>query len=365
MSDILLCHPTVFAVGDQYQIIVPVVRDALFSVTVGGKEFHDHAAGVLRSAVRYHKVTVPMELLDREKRYVVTVKEMVERAPYFPVTKEPESFTYDFRPLPEEGEIRAYFLADTHGQYEMPVAAGGYFGDALDLLILGGDIADFAGHAECFDLPYRLASALTGGRIPCLYARGNHDMRGQFAEKALPCTPNDNGRTYYTARLGALWALILDVGEDKPDAHAAYGGTIDCTTLREDETAFLRRVIRNKETEYAAGGIKYRLLVIHYPLSSAFQPPLNADVTQFTAWLSMLRDEIKPQLTVAGHEHIARFVPSDEHEPSPLAIAAKGIYGGGKCVGFIGGALVFGQNGIGVSFTDHEKTVCETYSIGI
>ena len=81
--------PAVFAVGNEYQIMVPVKSDLLFWVTVGGDKYYDHSNGIIRSSVRMHRVHVPMDKLDSAGRYTVGYRKIKERKPYFTETEEP------------------------------------------------------------------------------------------------------------------------------------------------------------------------------------------------------------------------------------------------------------------------------------
>jgi len=132
----LVTAPAVFAVGESYQIMAPVKSDLLFWVTVGDRTYCDHSNGILRSATRMHRVTVPMPVLDAAGAYTVHYRKIIERKPYLPESEEEQAATYAFRPLPATGPIRIYHLADTHGNFMLPAAAGSYFGDRLDLLVL-------------------------------------------------------------------------------------------------------------------------------------------------------------------------------------------------------------------------------------
>ena len=57
--------PAVFAVGEDYQIMVEVTAPALMWVEVDGEEYFDESNGIVRSSVTTHRMTVPMEALDR------------------------------------------------------------------------------------------------------------------------------------------------------------------------------------------------------------------------------------------------------------------------------------------------------------
>ena len=81
--------PAVFAVGTDYQIMVPVKSDVLFWVTINGKDYFDHSNGIIRSSTRLHRVTVPSAELDRAGEYTVSYRKIIDRKPYFPETESP------------------------------------------------------------------------------------------------------------------------------------------------------------------------------------------------------------------------------------------------------------------------------------
>lgn len=227
LPGIFATYPTVYAVGRRYVILVPVEAECLMWVRVGDREFFDDSNGVLRSASTTHKMEVPQELLDVAGEYTVCWRKIIERKPYFSDVGEIETYTSVFRPVRGD-RIRMYHIADAHNRVDGPVAAGRYFGDDLDVLVLNGDIPNHSGKIEYFTAIHRIAGEITGGELPVIFSRGNHDTRGIYAEKIEDHTPTDCGRSYYSVRLGKLWALVLDCAEDKSDDHAEYGHTICC-----------------------------------------------------------------------------------------------------------------------------------------
>ena len=105
--------PAVFAVGDEYQIMVVTEAPCLFWVRVGDCEYFDESNGILRSLSDLHRVCVPMSELDREKAYTVCVRPIVERKPYFTETENVRKFSFAFRPV-GVGAARAYHISDIH-----------------------------------------------------------------------------------------------------------------------------------------------------------------------------------------------------------------------------------------------------------
>ena len=84
----LLTAPAVFAVENTYQIMAPVIGEMLFWVEIGDKKYYDHSNGIIRSDTDMHRVSVPMDLLDRAGEYTVCIKRIIDRKPYFPETEE-------------------------------------------------------------------------------------------------------------------------------------------------------------------------------------------------------------------------------------------------------------------------------------
>ncbi len=342
--------PAVFAVGNDYQIMVEVKNESLMSVKVGDKTYYDETNGIMNSLLPIHRVAVPMKALDEAKEYTVFVRPIVERKPYFTETKAPLEYNFKFTPVPEKN-IRAYHLADTHNRIEAPVNAAKAFGN-MDLLILNGDIIDHSGNPEKFSNIYEICSEITNGGIPVVFSRGNHDMRGNFAEKFADYTPSQNKNTYYSFKVGSIWGLLLDCGEDKDDSNAEYGYTVACHTFRERQTEYIKSVIKNAENEYAQPDIKTRLVIAHNPFTYQLEPPFDIEADIYREWASLLKEYIKPDLLICGHTHKKAIYPigCDEDnlgQPCTVVIGAEPLKDR-----FIGCGFVINDDEIEVAFTD-------------
>lgn len=350
-----LTTPIVYAVNREYQIIVPVTCELVMWVQVGEETFYDDSNGILRSSSTTHRMSVPMDLLDREKHYTVGYRIIRERKPYFTEAEDAAFYESDFRPITNR-PIRIYHIADAHNEIDRPVLAGSYFGDELDLLILNGDIPNHSGAIEYFAAIHQIAAQLTNGEIPVVFSRGNHDMRGIFAEQIADHTPTDNGRSYYTFRLGHLWGMVLDCAEDKPDDHPAYGFMNCCSDFRRRETAFIKKVIEHAAEEYQETGVENRLVIVHNPFTQTLEEPFDIEKETYTEWATLLREHVKPQLMICGHMHEAYVShigsPTDHKgQPCPVVVASERSKEGP----FLGGALVLYPDHCDVKFTDHEK----------
>lgn len=347
--------PAVFAVADTYQVMVETKQEALFWVRIGEEEYFDETNGIMNSIADIHRVTVPMQELDRAGSYTVCVRPIIERRPYFTQTAPVWEKTYAFHPVPREN-IRAYHISDAHNRISQPVQAARAFGK-LDLLILNGDVIDHSGDPSKFSNVYEICSILTAGEIPVVFSRGNHDMRGRYAERFADYTPNHLGNTYYSFRLGSLWGLLVDCGEDKPDSNEEYGYTVACHVFRKRQTKFIRGLIENAEKEYAAEGVEKRIVIAHKPFTQRDVHPFDIEEEIFTEWSALLREHIRPDLMICGHTHqIEVRNPGHERDhygqPCPVVIGAQPSE-----ELFVGCGFVFREDSVDVVFTDSEGEV--------
>ncbi len=358
----MLCYPTVFAVSDAYQIFVPFLSPALFKVTVGGVDYFDECNGVLCSNTLMHKVEVPKTELDKYKSYTVKYRKVIEREPYFPTSEDEVSFESEFNPVPTDGNINIYHISDAHNLVASPIAAGSYFGDKLHLLVLNGDIPNHSGNVKNFTAICEIASGITKGTVPCICARGNHDARGLHAEDMPQYIPTVNGKTYYTVRLGNVWALVLDCGEDKPDESIEYGGTICFHNFRLKETEFIKNVIKNSKDEYEADGIEHKLVICHNPFTFVNVPPFNIEIELYTEWAKLLRENVKPDLMLCGHKHTTEIceVGCDrDHLGQPCTVIIGSNPTLKEPFDFIGCAVTLNSDSTEVVFNNKDCTVLE------
>lgn len=362
--EIFAALPTVYAVADKYVIIVPVNEPCLMWVGIGENEYYDDSNGILRSGRLTHKMTVPMAELDAARSYTVRWRKMIERKPYRSEVGEIEEYISAFRPIdPDKERINIYNIADAHNRVDGPINAGKYFertGEELDLLLLNGDIPNHSGDVAYFEAIHRIAAGVTGGEIPVVFARGNHDTRGVCAELIEDYTPTDNGVSYYTFRLGPVWGMVMDCAEDKPDDHVEYAHTICCEDFRRRETRWLEALCNAEKPEYSDGGIKYKIVVVHNPFTERRNPPFDIEEDTFAHWASLLRENVKPHLMICGHVHKCYVTyPGGERDafgqPCPIVAASK--LSKDDLSFFVGGAITLDGNMAYVRFTDNDGNI--------
>lgn len=312
MEEYFKLDPAVFAVDRYYQIMMPCEKPSLFFVEVGDKCYYDESNGIMCSKNDIHRAEIPAELLDKAGEYTVCIRPIIERKPYFTETENILKKRYKFCAVPESN-ARAYHISDAHNLIAEPVRAAEAFGD-IDFLILNGDVIEHSGDPSKFTNIYEICSALTKGEKPVVFSRGNHDLRGEFAERFADYTPTLRGNTYYSFRLGNIWGVLLDCGEDKPDDHPEYGFTVACHAFRERQTEFLKRIIENRKTEYEAVGVKHKLVISHNGFTHNSEPPFDIEREIFSQWTRLLRENVRPDIMVCGHFHDLKVYGEDAEE---------------------------------------------------
>jgi len=343
--------PAVFAVGREYRIMLPTERECIMKVEVGDKVYYDAANGMMRSRSLVHGVTVPMEVLDRAKGYTVYLREVFNRKHKFPEMGEWQCRQYTFKPVSGE-RVRAFHIADNHGAIEEPVRAAQAFGE-MDFLILNGDLANHYGEESAIWCVYELASRIGKGRIPIVFSRGNHDTRGKYAEYFTDYFPSRAGNTYYTFRLGNVWGMVLDCGEDKEDNHPEYGCLVCCHDFRKKETEYIKEVIRNAAEEYDAPDVKHKFVICHIPFTAPEEGDFDIERERYTEWTALLREHIKPEMIICGHVHTWEIYEcgsdKDAYGQSCPVVVGSALKKTEKGISFAGAGLEFRPEGMKVT----------------
>lgn len=345
--------PVVYAVGTDYQIFFYVSRSAYARLKVGSVVYDDAVCGIMRSAPGLRQITVPQSALNKAGGYTLCLQRIRERKSYWTETIGAKETFYPFFPVPESGDVRAYMLGDAHGDEARTLAAARNAG-AFDFLVVNGDINESI-TLRHFELAHNIAAALTGGSRPVVYARGNHENRGAASELLPQYIPTRGGSTYYTFRLGSVWGIVLDCGEDKTDGHPEYGGYARFHPFRLQETDYLRRVFRHAKTEFKAPGVTTRIVVVHTHFPCVQEPEFDIERPLLQRWCSLL-GKMGADVILSAHEHrFAVLLPGDKglrlQTPCPLVIGAE------NTKEHIGGTLcTFRPDAIEVVFATSDGT---------
>jgi hypothetical protein len=333
----ITAHPVVYAVEDEYQIVWTTSVNATGEVQIGGTTYSDLYAGSLNSETTVHKVIVPMDVLDGAESYSIRSRQILYRGPYSGVYGGTVSEIYDFYPVDVSDGLNYYTLSDSHEYLRSATATGSYFGEELDFLILAGDIASHLEESADIELILELAHGITHGSHPVIYARGNHETKGDVAPLLHRYVGSKDEKFFYTVSLGPVFMVVLDLGEDHPDDWWEYYGTAHFDEYRDEQTEFLEDTIASLSTWRAS--IQYRIGVCHIPVnyavmdSGAYEEERLFLVDLKRQWTDLLND-LDLDLVVSGHHH--QLMPITTDIPAETALKYHETYWPGNTTKSIG-----------------------------
>lgn len=371
---VLKFAPTVCAVGDEYEILVVTEKNGIIGVNVWGKQYYEENSGVLPSEKNYAKIRVPQSTMNAARHYCVTFREAINRKGYFSEIGETEIVKIVFKPITKTSEIKVYHVADVHYNYEIALKTAKYFGEETDLYIFNGDLGEVE-TIENYMETLKFMGDLTGGNIPVLFARGNHDTRGKLAEKFTDFYPSEGKNTYYKFSIGCLEGVILDCGEDKKDDHTdynypnpkVYNGVNVFSDYRRKELDWLQK------TNLSDDKIKFAVSHICPVMASSKKGDcFDIEKECYTLWNNEL-ERMGIDFMVCGHYHNAWIL--DKNHPKniishnyPVVIGSKITgerYVGGKVTpaAFYGAGMIISPDKIEVVFSDQNHEVLEKHTL--
>lgn len=273
-------NPSVFVGGEIYNVVwaTNVASIGYIEYAVDGVTYrlYDEKGGVVRTDDNIHSVSVPKEHLDAAGSYTVYSQAVTSRTG-FNVTLYGSvvSATRTFKGYSGQSEINAWTVTDPHGLNHTTIknAINNLSCKNPDLVYFLGDMITFAtykyvssnsssasywNHSLCYI--FRLAETLTGGSIPVVYARGNHETRSKYSTYLTEYLAGDTGELYFDYTYGPISSIVLDFGEDKVDTHHEYTGFASFENYHRNQTAWLGSLqgFPQGETDTV-----YRLAVCH------------------------------------------------------------------------------------------------------
>ena len=105
-----------------------------------------------------------------------------------------------------------------------------------DFVFFNGDMVNnMSSEQQLIDGFLRRSTELFAAEIPFLFARGNHETRGNMAREYARYVPKSSGKYYGAYRVGDIMFIVLDCGEDKPDDFWVYAGLTDFDGYRTEQ----------------------------------------------------------------------------------------------------------------------------------
>ena len=293
----------VYAVEDDYQIVFSTSDSAIAWVEIGGECYYDLYAGSMRSVDKVHKIEVPQAVLDAAGGYTTCARQMIYRGPFGGYTGETISKTYDFRPVDTSDGLNYFALSDVHEAVDAAVKAATAVEDT-DFIVLLGDLISMVETEKDAQLANELAHGITGGEIPVIYARGNHEIKGEYSEVLYKYVGSKNQEYYYSVTLGGeVFAVVLDLGEDHADDWWEYYGTARFDLYRQAQTEMLEELLAQGDYE----NYRYRMALCHIPVQYVDK---NRYFEVFRNDWTALLNEMDVDIALSGHKHVLwTFIP--------------------------------------------------------
>ncbi len=295
----------------------------------------DSEYAAMRTTDTVHSVRVPKEHLDNNT-YTYHSQHIGTRRAYVAVKgRTISSSPVEFKGYSGQDEIHALVLSDIHENPANAQKAVDCFDIEPDLLILNGDLVSYMTSEVKFKQVLSDAHRFSGGEIPVLYTRGNHENRGEYGPDSVRIFKLSTAGMYYTCEYGPIQFLCLDSGEDKADSDWTYSGLVDYTSYIAEETQWLENLTLDEDAQY-------RICVTHIP---------NVGNRYGNDWRGILA-ELGVDLLVGGHKHRINFEYNLKDE-----VPYYQMLDGGKTRddGYIATMLTFKEGQIDVLCYDNEK----------
>lgn len=283
-------EPVVFDVGNGYRIVWATTDEAVGYVkyTYLDEEYtiFDEDSGRINSIETIHNVFVPYEHLQNNK-YTVYSTRMLNNNAYGPRSGKTIEVTKNFKGV-FSNDFNITIISDTHNVREYCFDAPAK--EDTDLLIMLGDFCDYISDDQAIaDYLLWPCNRVSKGEIPVLFAKGNHDNRGESASRLQDLLGFES--FYYQTYFGDYRFTIIDSGECNPDNFAEFGVVANFEKYREKQLEYLESL--DKETG------KYDILVVH-------NPAFGTSKEEVERYNNVL-DDFGVDIQLSGHTHKYAF----------------------------------------------------------
>lgn len=333
--------PVVFDNGKEYSVVFSTNDNgtAYIEYEYQGESIriYDEDNG-RKKAGTIHTITVPYEQLSGNT-YKVSSTRVIDELSYggrSGKTIESDSITFNDN---YSDNVNVLTVSDWHTHNKIAEKAVSNLGEYNAVILLGDCAPGLMFRQEVEDYLISFASDLTGGEMPVLFARGNHETRGREAGNLSSYIGYDN--FYYTAKLGNYNFIVLDSGEDKTDDHSEYGGMVVYEQNRAKMVDWLTSL---ENTDYS------KTIALSHDKGICIEEELSQ-----TAHDKL--DELKVSMLVSGHYHTTEFF---DEAPYPVLVDG-GINADGDGT-YVASMLSISPKRIDVKSvnSDGETTISET-----
>jgi acid phosphatase type 7 len=148
---------------------------------------------------------------------------------------------------------------------------------------------------------------------PFIMNRGNHETRGSFARNFKRYFGYPDNKYYQAFKRGPIFWIMLDSGEDKPDNHEVYAGTVDYDNYRKEQAQWLEQVLQSKERKRA----QHTVVISHIPI---FHSDDWHGTLDNRACFHPLFQKYKIDAMISGHTHQYGYYSADKDHNYPVFI---------------------------------------------
>ena len=288
--------PVVYAVEDNYQITFSTKAESVGWVEINGQNYYDTYAGSSKKYSKIHKVEIPMNVLDTAKKYTVHAKKTIYAGPFGGWLGRDLTQTVDFRPVDTSDGLNYFSLSDVHMNLKIAAKTASYVNKQYDFLFLLGDIISDVETFDDANFNNLVAHQITGGEIPVVYARGNHDVKGRYGEELHKFVGAKGEDFYYNFYFEDVYGIVLDLGEDHDDDWWEYYDTAHYEEYHNKQLAFLEQEIAKHEYD----NYQYHVAACHIPV-----PFVNYrhNHESIKAEMTTLLNQMDLDMFVCGHQH--------------------------------------------------------------
>lgn len=176
-----------------------------------------------------------------------------------------------------------------------------------DYVFLNGDMFDYQKDENQIINHLLNPCSLFSTEKAFLFVRGNHETRGEFSRNIYDYYYNYDNREYYSFKMGPVFTIVLDTGEDKKDTAPVYGGAVDFDKYREEQAVWLEEQMKSKAYKKAA----FRVVMMHIP---HFHSDDWHGTLECRRLFGSLFEKYKIDLFIAGHTHkYGLYEPNKDH----------------------------------------------------
>jgi hypothetical protein len=273
--------------------------------------------GLIDAFTTAHSITVSGLEPGKVHRYRVVSKEIAHFQPYeILYGSSVVSDIYSFRTLNPEAETVTFFVVnDIHENSErLDTLLQPVDWDKIDLVFLNGDsLNHIEEENQIFSGFLDTCVEWFAKEIPFVFIRGNHETRGKFARNLNRYVTTPENRFYFSFNHGPVHFIVLDTGEDKPDAHPVYAGLADFDAYRDQQAEWLNENIKSDGFKKAV----FKIVLCHIPPFGGND--WHGEQYIRSVW-GPLFNESKISLLVCAHTHRFNKLDADEHHNYPIVI---------------------------------------------